>query len=58
MQAAAASSLLGRNRAGDGSEVAGFAAERIGLQSTVLAFGGTLVVVSLLGWNSRALREA
>lgn len=38
--------------------LAGFAAERIGLQSTVLAFGGTLVVVSLLGWNSRALREA
>ncbi len=38
--------------------LAGFAAERIGLQSTVLAFGGTLVVVSLLGWSSRALREA
>ncbi len=38
--------------------VAGVLAGSIGLKATVLTFGGTLVIVSLLGWTRRALREA
>jgi len=54
----AAKNALSRVSITAGFLLAGVCAEWIGLRSTVLAFGGTLVVVSMLGWTSRALREA
>jgi len=54
----AAKNAVSRVSISAGFLLAGVCAERIGLSSTVLAFGGVLVLVSLLGWTSHALREA
>lgn len=54
----AAKNAISRVSVTAGFLLAGLLAESIGLKTTVLAFGGTLVVVSLLGWTRRALREA